>query len=619
MLKILSFLCIAAVFISVATGSGAQEDSFYRLENPVNVDYLQKHLAKSSPKLILTRQVEKELKTKLKTDLLVKNYFNYLKSESERILTEPLLKHELEGFRLLAVSRKLVERMTILCMVYRIEKSEVVLRRIDEEISTVCAFEDWNTQHYLDVAEMSFGVALGIDWAGQWLPKETVSLAKKALIENGIKPSFNESGTRMGWINGTNNWNAVCHGGMIAASLMIADLDPVLAAKTISRALDKLPGSLNEYAPDGVYPEGPTYWGYGTSYTVVAANTLESALGSDFGISQSPGFMESVDFLLQVTAPSGDFFNFADSGDSKGGSQSVLMTWFAAKTGDAVYFDRQFFQNPVDADRFAGLALVWLSQFTELKKGSLPLNWVGKGKNPVAVFRTDKNDTGNFYLAVKGGKANLSHGNMDAGTFVFELDGVRWVIDPGNQSYYPLNRIGFPLSDHSQNGERWTLLTKKNQGHSTITVNDARFDVDGKATIVNFKEGEKPEVTIDMTDLCFHNINSLQRRFVMENNRNVLIEDRFEINDSTGNIVWGLMTTADVTPVENGAILRKDGKELNLLILENENLNISVISLDPPPMEIDKTIENLKRIEISIPAWTVKNREGKLMIRLSGN
>ena len=50
---------------------------------------------------------------------------------------------------------------------------------------------------------------------------------------------------------------------MITAALMIADIDPELAAKTISRALDKLPSSLAEYGPDGIYPEGPTYWGYG--------------------------------------------------------------------------------------------------------------------------------------------------------------------------------------------------------------------------------------------------------------------------------------------------------------------------------------------------------------------
>ena len=609
---ITGLLCLASIFPAMA-----QHAQIPKLENPVTVEYLKKNLAKKSPKLILTPAIEKEIKLKLKSDVLIQNYFGYLKNQADSILEKPLLKHELEGFRLLAVSREMVERMGILCMVYRLEKKPEMLARINNELLAVCNFADWNTQHFLDVAEMSFAVALAIDWTGEFLPKSTVQLAKKSIIEKGINPSYNAGGERMGWINGTNNWNSVCHGGMVAASLAIADVEPELAAKTIARALDKLPNSLKEYAPDGIYPEGPTYWGYGTSYAVMASNALATALRSDFGISQSPGFMESADFNLYVTAPSGYFFNFADSGDKKDGDDSVLRAWFAAKTGDGLYFDKAFFEKPEKAGRFAGPGLVWLTQFKQLKTSELPLNWHGNGANPVAVFRNADNDPNQYFLAVKGGKANLSHGNMDAGTFVFELDGVRWVIDPGNQSYYPLNRIGFKLSDHSQEGERWTLLTKKNQGHSTITVNDARFLVNGQATFTGFKDSETPEVTIDMTPLYGNNLKSLTRRFVKESNQSVLIEDRFEINDSTKTITWGLMTQADVQPTKNGAILKQDGKSLKLEILSHPGLSVSVISLDPPPLKIDKTIDNLKRIEIRIPAWIVENGKMNLKVRLS--
>ncbi|MCF6333494.1 MAG: hypothetical protein L3J11_09450, partial [Draconibacterium sp.] len=96
----------------------AQDVNAQKLENPITTSYIKSHISKKSPKLILTPQIEKELKKKLKTDPLVKNYYKYLKAESEQILTEPLLKRELEGFRLLAVSREMVERMGVLCMVY---------------------------------------------------------------------------------------------------------------------------------------------------------------------------------------------------------------------------------------------------------------------------------------------------------------------------------------------------------------------------------------------------------------------------------------------------------------------------------------------------------------------
>ena len=207
---------------------------------------------------------------------------------------------------------------------------------------------------------------------------------------------------------------------------------------------------------------------------------------------------------------------------------------------------------------------------------------------------------------------------MDAGTFVFELNGVRWVVDPGNQNYYLLNKIGFKLSDESQNGERWTLLTKKNQGHSTITVNDARFLVNKTANITDFKNTQTPEVTIEMTPLYKGKITSMKRRFIKESNQSVLIEDQFEINDSTKMISWGLMTLADVKATERGAILTQNGKTLYLNILDPSGMKISIISLDPPPMEIDKTIKGLKRIEIRVPAWIVNNGKGVIKVRLSG-
>jgi hypothetical protein len=347
---------------------------------------------------------------------------------------------------------------------------------------------------------------------------------------------------------------------------------------------------------------------------VIAANTLTTALGKDFGISNSPGFMESPTFVLQATAPSGQPFNFADCGEARRGMFAVLMLWFAYQTGDDLYLDKEILAKPDNLGRMAGPGLAWLSQYQWKKSGALTQEWFGQGRNPVALFRDLEND---FYLATKGGSANISHGNMDAGSFIFELNGVRWSIDPGNQPYYPLNKIGFNLAGSCQECPRWTLLTKHNMGHSTISVNDALFNTKGYAPLVDFQLGDQPEVTFDMSDVLKGKVSSAKRRFVKENNQSVLIEDRIIPGDSTRILTWALMTQAEVLPIENGAIFRQDGKELNLTIIEPKNLNITVISLDPPPMEIDKTIENLKRVEIRVPAYLFHHNEGEIRVRLS--
>jgi len=79
------------------------------------------------------------------------------------------------------------------------------------------------------------------------------------------------------------------------------------------------------------------------------------------------------------------------------------------------------------------------------------------------------------------------------------------------------------------------------------------------------------------------------------------------------------MTTADVELVKGGAVLKQDGKTL---ILENQShpeLSLSVVSLYPAPLKLDRQMEGLKRLEIRIPAWTVENGKTTLKVRLAGN
>ncbi|HDR51554.1 MAG TPA: hypothetical protein ENN90_08030, partial [Mariniphaga anaerophila] len=260
---LISLMCIFTLTVTLAhaemnTPSAGEED-IPKLDNPMSAQYLKENLRKSQPRLVLNAQTERNLRNKLKTDPVVQNMYKAIQLNAFKIQNEPLLERIMTGRRLLSVSREMLYRMNMLGMVYRIDKDPKVLARINNEVVAVCNFSDWNPSHYLDVAEMSMAVAIALDWTAGKLPKSTIELAKTALIEKGIKPSWPESGRNPGWAYGTNNWNQVCNGGMIAASIAIAEEDPELAAKTIHRALDGLPYSLAEYMPDGVYPEGSTY------------------------------------------------------------------------------------------------------------------------------------------------------------------------------------------------------------------------------------------------------------------------------------------------------------------------------------------------------------------------
>jgi hypothetical protein len=620
MKRILSMLLIVILTGSITTSSVmAQKEPPKKLENPFSEAYIKSKMSKSSPRLILTPAIERNLKSRLKTDPVVKNYYAAMRVAAGDMLRKPTLTYNVVGRRLLGTSREMLLRMTVLSMVYRIEKEPAILNKIDAELRAVCNFPDWHPSHFLDVAEMALAVAIAVDWTGSWLPAETVTLARKSLIEKGINASFVKGSS--GWVSGTNNWNQVCNGGMIAAAIVIGDKDPSLAARVISRSLDGMPAALVQYAPSGIYPEGATYWSYGTSFSCVTASALKSAFGQDYGIAAYPSFLESANFKLLSAAPSGWYFNFADCGDREDVSGDIVLAWFAKETGNSLYYQKDRFMKPLaersNLSRLAGAGLVWLSEFTPSKAETLPPAWMGDGANPLVIFRGGDNDPVNYYFGGKGGRGNLSHGNLDAGSFVFELNGVRWSVDPGNQDYNVLEQAGFDLWNQTQNSPRWTLLTKGNQGHSTLTVNDARYIVNATAPVIDFKPGNNPEATVDMTPVFGGNLKSAQRKFIKDTGHSIVIEDHLVLNDSTRNITWAMMTTAEVLPTDNGAVLRQDGKELNLIITSPGKVKVSTIMMDPAPMKLDRQIPGLKRIEIRIPDYIFEEGKGTIRVRLT--
>lgn len=620
---VISLLCM--ILLSSTSPSGILKasvtDDIPKLDNPMTEQYLKKNLRKSQPRLVLNSSTEKMLRQKLKTDLVIRNMYEAIRLNAGKVMEEPLLERIQTGRRLLSVSREMLYRMNMLGMVYRIDKDPEVLDRINEELVAVCNFRDWNPSHFLDVAEMAMAVAIGLDWTAGDLPQSTIDLAQNALIEKGIRPSWPENGKNPSWAYGTNNWNQVCNGGMIAASIAIAGKDPELAAKTIQRALDGLPHSLVEYMPDGVYPEGSTYWEYGTSFSVTTVAMLESAFGKDFGHSGYPGFKESAVFRVLMNAPSGWYYNFADCGDRRSVQGDETLAWFAAKTGNASFFEKERFLMPPDKmgklSRLAGAALVWIAQYEEKGKGEIPTAWKGGGANPVVIFTGEKGDTHDYYFGGKGGRGTVNHGNMDGGSFVFELNGVRWVVDPGNQAYHELEQTGFDLWNRCQECERWTLLTKNNFGHSTLTVNDQLHAVDGLATIVDFKDGAMPEATIDLTPAFRGQLKEAKRRFIKDSATSLVIEDHIETLDATELVTWQLMTTSDVELVDNGVILRQSGKRLKVENISHPGLAMSVVSLYPAPLQLDRQMKGLKRVELRMPAWTIDNGKTSIKIRLS--
>ncbi len=600
----------------IASASTAAEPT--KLDNPISVTYLEQHLEKTHPRLVFTPSILANLKARLKTDPILQNRYEAIQLNAKRIYEEPLLTREMVGRRLLHTSRAMLYRVNMLGLVYLVENDPQALQRINDELLAVSEFTDWNPSHYLDVAEMSLAVALALDWTHEDLPKATAEKAREALFHKGLDAD-GRGKTRI--VDSSNNWNQVCNGGMIAAAIALAETHPELAADAIKRALDKMPKALAHYAPDGLYPEGPSYWAYGTGYSIITIAMLESAFGSDFGIAASPGFMESAVFRLLCNAPSGRYYNFADCGEFRSEGGDNLLAWFAAKTGDRTFFEKERFmlspRKQGTLSRIDGVAMAWLSQYEEKTGTTMPTAWKGDGVNPIVIFTGGENDPHHYYFGGKGGAATTSHGNMDAGSFIFELDGVRWVIDPGMQGYHELEKTGFDLWGKKQDSERWTLLNKNNFGHSGLTLNHEFYVVDGFAPLIDFKNGAQSEAAFDLTALYGKNATEVTRRFIKDGPAALLIHDLIEPSPETKQITWQVITTSEVELIPGGALLHQDGKILRVENLSHPEVKMTVVSLDPPPLKLDQRIEGLKRLEINILPTAAVDGKIDLQVRLS--
>lgn len=587
------------------------------LENPITVEYLKESLTPEHPRLGLTPNRETDIRARLESDPILKNMYAAVKRNAQGVLDDPLLERKQTGRRLLSVSREMLWRINVLGFVYRMEKSPDILARIEQELLAVAGFSDWNPSHFLDVAEMSMAVALGLDWTAGDLPETSFTTIRQALIDKGLRTD--DGDTRIN--DRENNWNQVCNGGMIAAALTVAEVEPELAANAIRRALDAIPNALSHYAPDGVYPEGSTYWGYGTMYTAMTSTILETALGTDFGIFAYPGLAESAMYRVVMNAPSGYYYNYGDCGDRWSRRGDVTLAWFASKTGDGTYFEREGFLLPPEKmgklERHIGLGMVWLAGFDERATSAVPSVWWGRGINPVAIFRDGADNPRGYYFGGKGGHASISHGSMDAGSFIFELNGVRWAIEMGNQSYHGIEATGFHLWGKEQDAERWQLLSKNNFGHSTLTINGEHHDVDGPATLVDCVAKPVPKAAFDLTATFGGLVDGATRTFTRDTETSVLITDVIAESDRTNSVTWQMLTVADVEFVDGGAVLRQDGKSLKLENLSHPEIEVAIVSLDPPPHELDKQMDGLKRLEIRIPGTSTSGNAIEIEVRLS--
>jgi len=557
------------------------------------------------PRLIITSAMWDDMRHRRASEAELDALLIRTVEEARTILDKPPVVYKKEGRRLLAVSREARRRIELCSFAYRLTGEKVFLDRAEKELLTVAAFADWNPPHFLDVAEMTAAVALGYDWLFDALPVVTRATLRQAILEKGIKPGLLPHNNS--WKTATMNWNQVCFGGLTLGALAIADENPDIARQLLTLAQQDNPNGLKPYAPEGIYPEGPGYWNYGTTYQVLMVSALQSALGTDWNLPAQPGFLASATALVAQTGPTGRPFNFSDSSDSVAFNETLF--WFAQRLHypALVYFQNQLLQQKLSRPvaKVAGLSpllAIWTGGLPKnIPPPTLPLAWHGDGPNPVGVFRSSWTDTNALFLAFKGGSANVNHAHMDAGSFVLDADGVRWACDLGMQNYYSIESHGWALFKRTQDSDRWRVYRLNNFSHNTLTLGGKLHNMAGDARITAFTANS---ATVNLSQIFAGQVSNAVRHFHVGENRTVVIRDDLTTGKPGLSVRWQMVTHATITVNKNEATLRQEGKTLTAKILAPVDAHFEIASAQPPDDGVNQPNPNAQILAVNtaVPA-----------------
>jgi len=517
-------------------------------------------LRSEHPRLLASRADFEKLRLGVKEDATLRDWRGKLAARAERILSEAPSKYEIpDGLRLLGVSRRVLDRVYTLALMYWLDGDQRYPSRAWKELEAAAAFPDWNPRHFLDTAEMTHAFAIGYDWLYDCWTSEQREILRKAMVEKGLGPALRcyQGKANYGrWMNVRHNWNQVCNGGIGMGALALGDVEPELAGELLKNAIESIQLPMREFAPDGAWAEGPGYWNYATQYNVVFLAGLETALGTDYGLSDIRGFAEAGMFPIYITGPLDRTFNYADGGE--GPVRAPQMHWLGRRfkrPAYAVYQRNLATPHPLD--------LLWYDRALAGESiAQLPLDRRFRGAE-IATFRSGWANREALFVGFKGGDNKANHSHLDLGTFVLDAGGTRWAVDLGADNYNLPAYFG---------AQRWTYYRLRAEGHNTVVINPGTGpdqEPSAAAPLIQYESKSGAAFAIaDLTAAYAKHAQSVRRGVAVVGRKHVIVQD--EINGAGAtNIWWFMHTPAEIEIGKDGrtALLKSGERRLSARLL----------------------------------------------------
>lgn len=339
------------------------------------------------------------------------------------------------------------------------------------------------------------------------------------------------------WLEITNNWNAVCHQGVLGAALAIED-DHALVARMLAVAATRLPAFLTGYGSDGSTSEGPGYWSYGFGWFAELNAQLEHRTRGQLSVFEGDAKVSAIArFAPQVTLAEGHFVNFSDGGRT-GRLSPSLLTYLGQRLADPVLVAQgaALYRHQAGAGVDLDILRNDFFYFTRLALRVPAPGVLAAAREPVhpdvffpdygAIVTRGTDARGHLWeFAAKGGHNAEHHNHNDCGSFLLNIDGAPALIEIGSPEYV---RAFF-------SEKRYEFLAARSLGHSVPFVNGCEQPEGAAfaATILKTEiGGDRVEFSVDLTK-CYPpeaRCVSLVRAFVFEKSAGLLtVTDTYEL------------------------------------------------------------------------------------------
>ncbi|MBE6589420.1 MAG: hypothetical protein E7643_04505 [Ruminococcaceae bacterium] len=482
------------------------------------------------------------------------------------------------------VFRVASERLIAFALLYRVTGDKKYCERCAFEAEGLASLGDWNSSLMSTVGTVSLGMAIAYDWCHHMWSEARKAVVERAMLRNGMRVGLDcYLGKRKIWIPG-GTAGAVVGAGMLALSLALCDIYPETAHRLLDRVLCNMEHSFAAYAPDGGYAEGVAACERSFRALCLSVAMLEKACGNDYGLFSAPGFMAGAYFQILSETGRG-VWNYHNS--AAVGADTSMLFWLSARAGDTTPAWMRRRQLLSGAKQVHPFDILFFTEVDDAVVPHLPLDAAYR-RAGLAMMRSGWGEE-DIFAGLHGGDNAVTNGDLDAGSILLDMGGVRFFAETGGVSALPIS------------------LRRRAEGQNTLVIDPAKAPTpdqvaDAVAPFVAMRSGEdRAYAIVDMT-ATNPTIKSAKRGLMLTERRTVaVVQDEVTLTKA-GTFVWTVYTPASVSVCMGGRALKleKDGKTLLCKLG-----GVGGVKFEVTPMEGTE----LSRLRLCI--------EGKDRIRLS--